>query len=97
MSNRRRVNISVDPHTYDQLRKLSQQHGFRNVCEIVTAFVHILLDRMAPKEQQRFDLPDDDDKYITEMFDDLGHVYRTPCGEVPRRKHHKSLIDYGER
>lgn len=90
MSNRKRVNISVDPETYAKLQQLKQAYGFSNVCELVVAFVHILLDRMEVAEQRKYDLPDDDDgKYIDQMFDDLGHVERTPDGTVPVRHHTK--------
>lgn len=97
MSNRRRVNISIDQHTYDQLCVIKKLHNFRNVCEVVTAMVHILVDRLEPKDKRKLDLPADDDIYIAEMFNDLGHVYRTPNGEVPKRKHRKTLNNYGER
>ena len=40
------MNISVDPDTYERLQKLKEQHGFKNACELVVAFVHILLDRL---------------------------------------------------
>lgn len=89
MSNRKRVNISVDPETYAKLQQLKQAYGFSNVCELVVAFVHILLDRMEVAEQRKYDLPDDDGKYIDQMFDDLGHAERTPDGTVPVRHHTK--------
>ena len=88
MSSRKRVNISVDPQTYDKLQQLKQAHGFSNVCELVVAFVHILLDRMEVADQRRYDLPDDG-RYIDQMFDDLGHVEKTPDGTVPVRHHTK--------
>ena len=89
MSNRKRVNISVDPETYEKLQQLKQAYGFSNVCELVVAFVHILLDRMEVVERRMYDLPDDDRKYIDQMVDDLGHVERTPDGTVPVRHHTK--------
>lgn len=89
MSNRKRVNISVDPETYEKLQRIKQAYRFSNACELVVAFVHILLDRMEVAEQRKYDLPDDDGRYIDEMFDDLGHVQRTPDGTVPVRHHTK--------
>lgn len=89
MSNRKRVNISVDSETYEKLQRIKQAYGFSNACELVVAFVHILLDRMEVAEQRKYDLPDDDGRYIDEMFDDLGHVQRTPDGTVPVRHHTK--------
>lgn len=92
MSKRRRVNISVDPKTYDKLQLLRQRYGYRNTCEIVVAFVHILLDRMEEAGCRKYDLPDEDGAYIDNMFDDLGHVQPSPDGTVPVRHHNKRLI-----
>lgn len=97
MGSRKRVNISVDPQTYDRIQRLKQTYGFRNACELVVAFVHILLDRMEVAGQRKYDLPEDDGDYIDAMFDDLGHVERTPDGTVPVRRHARKLMQYGKR
>lgn len=89
MSNRKRVNISIDPNTYEKLLRIKQEHGFSNVCELVVAFVNILLDRLAKAGERKYDLPEDDGAYIDEMFYELGHVERTPNGEVPVGRHVK--------
>lgn len=89
MSGRKRVNISIDPKTYERLQGIRQEHGFSNVCELVVAFVHILLDRMEAAGKRKYDLPEDDGAYIDEMFDELGHVQRTPNGDAPVRRHPK--------
>lgn len=86
MSKRRRVNISVDPSTYDKLQRIKMQYGFKNACELVTAFVHILLDRLEDPHDRKYDIPDDDGLYITGMFDELGHVQPTPDGTPPKRR-----------
>lgn len=91
MSNRKRVNISVDPRTYEQLQLLKQQYGYKNACELVVAFVHILIDRLEPPGRRKYDIPEDDRAYIESMFDDLGHVQRTPDGTVPVRHNKKSI------
>lgn len=82
---RRRINISVNPETYEKLQDLVRMYGFSNACELIVAFAHILLDRMERAENRNFDLPDPDGAYIDEMFDDLGHSVRTPDGTVPVR------------
>lgn len=91
MSGRKRVNISIDPQTYERLQGIKQGYGFSNVCELVVAFVHILLDRMEAAGKRKYDLPEDDGAYIDEMFDDLGHVQRTPNGDAPVRRHTKRM------
>lgn len=92
MSNRKRVNISIDPDTYNKLLRIKQEHGFSNVCELVVAFVNILLDRIEKAGQRKYDLPEDDGQYIDAMFDDLGHSQRTPNGDASVRRHTKKLI-----
>lgn len=97
MSNRKRINISVDPQTYGKLQKLIKSYGFKNCCELMCSFAHILLDRMEVADQCKYDLPEDDGQYIDSMFEDLGHVERTPDGIVPVRRHAKKLMQYGKR
>jgi hypothetical protein len=82
---RKRVNISVDPTTYDKLKGLVKKYGFSNACELIVAFAHILLDRMEKADQRRYDMPDPDGQYIDDMFNDLGQSMRTPDGTVPVR------------
>lgn len=91
MSSRKRVNISIDPQTYEKLQSIKQAHGFSSVCELVVSFVNILLDRMEAAGKRKYDLPEEDGQYIDEMFDELGHVERTPNGDVPVRHHNKKL------
>lgn len=53
--------------------------------------MHILLDRTDKAEQRKYDLPEDDGRYIDTMFDELGHVHRVPDGTVPVRHNSKKL------
>lgn len=92
MSNRKRVNISVDPETYRRLQLLKEQYGYKNACELVVAFVHILIDRLEDPANRKYDIPEDDGAYIDGMFDELGHVERTPDGTVPVRHNRKKMI-----
>lgn len=88
---RKRVNISVDPEIYEKLKQVERTYGFNNACELIVAFVHILLDRMEIAERRKYDLPEDDGRYIDGMFDQLSHVQRTPDGDVPVRHHNKQM------
>ena len=60
MSDRKRVNISIDPATYGKLQALAKQYKFKNICELLVSFTHILLDRMEVAEQRKYDLPDEE-------------------------------------
>ena len=78
MSDRKRVNISIDPATYGKLQALTKQYKFKNICELLVSFAHILIDRMAGAEQRKYDLPDEDGAYIDSVFDELGEADRKP-------------------
>lgn len=74
MSERKRVNISIDPQTYNKLQHLTNKYKFKNACELLVSFTHILLDRMEGVESHRYDIPDDDGEYIDSMFAELGSM-----------------------
>lgn len=74
MSDRKRINISVDSETYDRLTQLKEAYGFKNLCELVVAFSHILIDRMETPAKRKYDMPEDDGQYIDSMFNDLAGV-----------------------
>lgn len=88
---RKRVNISVDPITYEKLQQIKRNYGFRNPCELVSSFINILLDRMEPDNRRKYDLADEDGGYIDKMFHDLQRGQRTPEGIVPVRRHGKKI------
>ena len=90
---RNRINISLDPYTYRRLKEFKEEHDFKNLCQLVEACVHVFLDRMNDKNQRVYDLPEDEGEYIDEMFEELGHVERTPDGTVPVRHNNKSIED----
>lgn len=89
MSDRKRINISLDPQTYDRLTQLKEAYGFKNLCELVVAFSHILIDRMETPARRKYDIPEDDGQYIDSMFNDLGHAEPQPDGNPPARKNAK--------
>lgn len=92
MKTRRRINVSVDPDTYDGLQKLTKAYKFKNACELLVSFAHILLDRMEKANRRRYDLPDDDGRYIDDMFNDLSNSQREPTGSVPVRHNNKTKL-----
>ena len=83
--------MSIDMETYGKLKKLQLEYGFKNLCELMTAFTSVLLDRLKPEDSRRHDLPEDDGKYIDQMFDELGNSQRVPDGSVPVRHKVKGL------
>lgn len=94
MSNRKRVNISLDLLTYERLNLIKEKYGFRNVCGITVALLHILLNRL-DKKGEELNLPLDDATYIDSMFDDLGNYENNPDGaEYPVVKTRKHFINH---
>ena len=91
MSNRKRVNISLDPETYEKLQQVQREHRFKNLCEMLTALAHILIDRMEVVAKRRYDIPEDDGRYIDSMFEDLSNNQRVPDGTVPVRHNSKKI------
>ncbi len=85
------MNISITAETYERLQRLKRAYGFGNTCELVVAVIRLLLDRVDAAANRRYELPDDDGKYIDEMFDELGHAQRTPDGDAPVRRHSRKL------
>lgn len=84
--------MSVDPDTYDGLQKLTKAYKFKNTCELLVSFAHILLDRMEKANRRKYDLPDDDGRYIDNMFNDLSNSQREPTGSVPVRHNNKTKL-----
>lgn len=91
MSNRKRINITIDPETYERLHKIKRTHGFNSICGLVAALVHILLDRIEWADKRDLELPEDNGQYIDKMFYDFGQCERTPDGDVPVRRHAKRI------
>ena len=96
MSDRKRVNISIDPATYGKLRALTKQYKFKNICELLVSFAHILLDRMEVAEQRKYDLPDEDGAYIDTMFEELGEADRKPDDTNVSSYTHKKIKGDGK-
>ena len=85
MSNRKRVNISIDPDTYSRMRRMQSLCGFKNSCEMIVALLHVMLDRLEGEEDRKLDIPDEDAAYIDEMFDSLSMFEPTPATVSPSK------------
>ncbi len=79
------MNLSLDPASYDRLRKIQREYGFGSPCELLTAMAHILVGRLDPEGGRSPDLPEDDWRYIDGMFEELGNAEKRD-GVVPVRR-----------
>ncbi|MGM9688180.1 MAG: hypothetical protein ACI3YD_03945 [Alloprevotella sp.] len=91
MSDRKRVNISIDPTTYAKLQRLVKEYKFKNLCELLVSMAHILLDRIEDASLKKYELPEEDAAYIGQMFEELGHVERVPDGNAPVTHRRESI------
>ncbi len=82
---RRRVNLSLDPASYDRLCRIQREYGFKNPCEMLAAMARILIGRLDPEGGRTPDLPEDDWRYIDGMFAELGDAEKRD-GAVPARR-----------
>lgn len=84
---RRRVNLSLNPDEFSRLQAIGKSYGLASVCELVTALIHIFLDRMSHTDKRKIDLPEDDAEYIDSMFEGLSYHEKQPdSSEVPKRR-----------
>lgn len=77
MTNRKRINVSVDEAQYRRLQALQKAYGFKNVCELARAMLNILTqytDAAATRRRKPVSVGDD----ILDMFNDLGDWETTP-------------------
>lgn len=99
MSNRKRINISVDEDLYNWLQSLKDKYGFKNVCELNVSLLRVTrtyLDEAEQRSRQAAASATDHDEII-EMFNDLGDWEETPTGVVPMKKHPAKTINDGKR
>ncbi len=82
MTNRKRINISVDEAQYRRLQALQVKYGFKNVCELARAMLNVLTqytDAAATRRRKPASVGDD----ILDMFNDLGDWEATPENVQP--------------
>lgn len=91
MDGRKRINLSVEPKTYESLQRLSKSCGFKNVCQLVESFVSIMLDRVEGRKSPLYNLTDMEEDYINEMFGELSDVQENLTADTPQRRVTKRL------
>lgn len=78
---RKRIYLSVDDNTYNQLNKFAKTNGFKNECELVMSMVHIYLDRLKNSDDRLYDMPQEDGEYIDNMFVDMANTTKQADGD----------------
>lgn len=90
MTNRKRVEISLDETQYRKLQALQKAWGFKNLSELTRALLNILTQYTdaAATRQQRAPVSVGDD--ILDMFNDLGDWEATPSNVQPPARRRKT-------
>lgn len=90
MTNRKRVEISLDETQYRKLQALQKAWGFKNLSELTRALLNILTQYTdaAATRRQRAPVSVGDD--ILDMFNDLGDWEATPSNVQPPARRRKT-------
>ena len=90
MTNRKRVEISLDETQYRKLQALQKAWGFKNLSELTRALLNILTQYTdaAATRRQRAPVSVGDD--ILDMFNDLGDGEATPSNVQPPARRRKT-------
>jgi len=81
---RRRINLSVSEQTYQELCKVRDEYGFKNVCEVASTLLSLFLKRVR-KVGETDPMPEDQEAEIREMFEEYGSWEPQPeAGHAPR-------------
>lgn len=86
MTERKRINISIDPLTYERLRRVCRRYGFRSACCMMAECARLLValtdENHAP--------PEPDWQYIARMFGELSDAERRPYGRKSVRHNNRN-------
>ena len=89
---RKRINISVDEETYEELQGIRKRYGFKNLCEISVAMLHLLSRYIHAAEHRCSRHEESTDETITNMFNEMGQWETTPDDVTPYVHHHHKTI-----
>ena len=78
---RNRIYLSVDDVTFGRLSKFVKRNGYKNECELVSAMIHVMLDRLNKADERLYDLPSEDGEYIDSMFVEMANVTKQADGD----------------
>ena len=83
---RKRINVSLDIDTYEELQKICKQYDMDSCPTLLVAFAHLLLDCMTEADKRRQNMAEGDRAYLLDMFDSFGHAEAQPDGtRVPKK------------
>jgi hypothetical protein len=91
MSKRKRINVSITPELYEELKPLMRKAGFTNLCQLTVASLNVMIKTYKHNKAKvkHEDIANDDD--IENMFREYSNHDRQPDGTVPVRHPKREL------
>ena len=94
MSNRKRINVSINPLHYQELERICKAYKFANVCEICTALLSVFIQTVNRAEQNGRQPVQTNEEMIQQMFAELEQWEPTPDPAIMYRRHISKQPDY---
>ena len=90
---RHRINVSISPVFYEELKRICKVYGFVNMCEICTALLTLFVDRVKNAESNRGKKVESNEAMIKKMFAEFENWEPTPQPDIIYRHRHCKKID----
>lgn len=90
MSNRKRINVTINPLHYDELQRICKAYKFANVCEICTALLSSFIQHVNKAESEtarRKRRTESSEETIARMFADFENWEPTPDPSIMYKRH----------
>lgn len=89
---RHRINVSISPAFYEELKRICKVYGFVNMCEICTALLSLFVDRVKNAERNRGKKVESNEDMIKNMFAEFENWEPTPQPDIIYRTRHRKSV-----
>lgn len=90
---RHRINVSISPAFYEELKRICKVYGFTNMCEICTGLLSLFIDRVKNAENNRGRKVESNEVLIKQMFAEFENWEPTPQPDIIYKRHHRRNVD----
>lgn len=90
---RHRINVSISPAFYEELKRICRVYGFTNMCEICTGLLSLFIDRVKNAESNRGRKVESNEALIKQMFAEFENWEPTPQPDIIYKRHHRRNVD----
>lgn len=89
MSERKRINVSINPLHYDELQRICKDYKFANVCEICTALLSVFIQSVTRAEKNGRKVEQTNEEIIRQMFAEFEQWEPTPDPSIMFKRHNR--------